>query len=263
MVAIGQSGERPVWGAQRSRILIATGDDRLNSDIASIMQGSGHSVTCLRDGKAAARASNAVSFDLLILDCALPGFDSLAFVQKLRMKKMLKPVLAIGKRSSTQDLVQTLSMGCDDYVAKPIDLTALLARVQALLRRTHSETQTILRVGPLEMDLVGRTVKVGGSLVDLLQKEFLLLEYFMRRPGELITQAVLLQHVWNGRFSPHTNCVHVTIGNLRRKLERVSGRLFIENVRGAGFVLRSSGVGSGSSPAPGEFSSMQRELSTN
>ena len=125
----------------------------------------------------------------------------------------------------------------DDYLVKPFALSELCARVEALLRRGEGVRATRLKTGPLELDLVDRWAWRSGDRVELLPREFKLLEYFMRRPGQIVTRTMLLEDVWGYKFVPQTNVVDVHIGNLRRKLDPSDGRRFIVNVRGSGFRL--------------------------
>src|SRR5208337_2809802 len=135
------------------------------------------------------------------------------------------------------DRIRGLKAGGDDYLVKPFELRELTARVEALSRRITDTRATRLRAGPLEMDLVERTVRRRERLVDLLPREFKLLEYFMRRPNQIVTRAMLLEDVWNFKFLAQTNVVDVQIGNLRRKLDPTGARRFIVNVRAVGFKL--------------------------
>jgi two-component system, OmpR family, response regulator len=143
----------------------------------------------------------------------------------------------ISALSSVDDRINGLKAGGDDYLIKPFDIRELTARVEALLRRGGDTRLTRLQVGALEMDLVERTVRCDGRLVDLLPREFTLLEYFMRRPGQIVTRAMLLEDVWNFKFMAQTNVVDVQIGNLRRKLDPTGARRFIANIRAVGFKL--------------------------
>jgi len=167
----------------------------------------------------------------------LRGEDGLSLVETLRGEGNLAPVLVISALSTVDDRIRGLKAGGDDYLVKPFALPELSARVEALLRRGAATRATRLKVGPLELDLVEREARRDGERVELLPREFKLLEYFMRRPGQIVTRAMLLEDVWNYKFLPQTNVVDVHIGNLRRKLDAGDGRRFIVNVRAAGFKL--------------------------
>jgi two-component system OmpR family response regulator len=167
----------------------------------------------------------------------LHGRDGLRIIETIRQEGSATPVLVISALSSVDDRIRGLKAGGDDYLIKPFALSELVARVEALLRRAEHSRATRLRVGVLELDLVERQARRDGERVDLLPREFTLLEYFMRRPGEVVTREMLLADVWNYKFRPQTNVVDVHIGNLRRKLDPDDSRRFIVNLRAAGFKL--------------------------
>jgi two-component system, OmpR family, response regulator len=155
----------------------------------------------------------------------------------LRGQGKAAPVLVISGLTSIDERIAGLKAGCDDYLVKPFDVRELTARVEALLRRGGDMGVIRLRVGDLEMDLIDRTVRYEGRPVDLVPREFKLLEYFMRRPGQTITRAMLLEDVWNFQPPAYTNIVDVQVGNLRRKLDPTGDRRFIVSVRSVGFKL--------------------------
>jgi two-component system OmpR family response regulator len=136
-----------------------------------------------------------------------------------------------------EERIRGLKAGGDDYLVKPFAMSELLARVEALLRRLSDVRTTRLRVAGLEMDLIEQTVKRGGKQIELLPREFKLLEYFLRRPSQLVTRAMLLQDVWRYRFMLETNVVDVHVGNLRRKIDTPGGLPLIKSIRGVGFML--------------------------
>jgi two-component system OmpR family response regulator len=139
---------------------------------------------------------------------------------------------------AVDDRVRGLKAGGDDYLVKPFAFDELIARVEALLRRPRETRETVLRVGDLTMDLVDRTVRRGDQPVELLPREFKLLEYLMRRPGQVVTRAMLFEDVWNYTFTPQSNLVDVHVGKLRRKIDPAGGKTMIESVVGSGFILR-------------------------
>jgi len=161
----------------------------------------------------------------------------LSLVARLRERHVHTPVLVISALGAVDERVRGLKAGGDDYLTKPFAFVELAARVEALLRRPQDTRQTVFRFGPLVMDLVSRTVTRDGAAVDLLPREFQLLEYLMRRPGQLVTRAMLLEDVWQYRFVPKTNLVDVHIGKLRRKIDGGSATSLIVSVRGTGFVF--------------------------
>ena len=185
-------------------------------------------------GLEAARIGGAA---IMIVDRMLHGSDGLSMVETLREEGVKTPVLVISALSSVDERVRGLKAGGDDYLVKPFAMAELAARVEALLRRLDDVRTTKLRAGGLEMDLIEHTVRRGETPIELLPREFKLLEYFLRRPGQIITRAMLLEGVWHYRFIPETNVVDVHIGNLRRKIDRAGEPSLITNIRGAGFTL--------------------------
>ncbi len=219
-----------------SPIVVVEDERELAEEIRLELQASGHSVhlsETVDDGLKAARSGAAV----LVIDRMLHGEDGLSIIEALRGEGNATPALVISALSSVDERINGLKAGGDDYLVKPFDIRELTARVEALLRRGADKRQTRLQVGALEMDLVERTVQCDGKPVDLLPREFTLLEYFMRRPGQIVTRAMLLEDVWNFKFMAQTNVVDVQIGNLRRKLDPSGGRRFIVNIRAVGFKL--------------------------
>jgi two-component system, OmpR family, response regulator len=176
--------------------------------------------------------------DAMIVDRLLPGMDGLTIVEALRQDQVRTPVLVLSALGAVDDRVRGLRAGGDDYLTKPFELVELIARVEALLRRPADTRTTKLRVGPLELDLIERTVKRGDRYIDLLPREFRLLEYMMRRKDQVLTRAMLLEEVWKYKFVPQTNLVDVHMGRLRHKVDGDSEPPMIHNVRRVGFVLR-------------------------
>jgi two-component system, OmpR family, response regulator len=219
-----------------SLVLVVTDDHELAEEIRLELQAGGHTVQVaetLTEGLRAARSGDAA---VLVIDRILHREDGLSIVEVLRGEGKSTPILVISGLTSVDERIAGFRAGCDDYLVKPFDIRELTARVEALLRRGN-ESAIRLRVGDLEMDLIGRTVRREGELVNLLPMEFKLLEYFMRRPGQTITRAMLLENVWSFRSMAYTNTVDVQIGNVRRKLDRTDNRRFIVNVRSIGFKL--------------------------
>jgi two-component system OmpR family response regulator len=187
------------------------------------------------DGLDKARAGEP---DALIVDRMLPGMDGLTIVEALRRDQVRTPVLVLSALGAVDDRVRGLRAGGDDYLTKPFELVELIARVEALLRRPADTRATKLQVGPLELDLIERTVKRGDREIELLPREFRLLEYMMRRKDQVLTRAMLLEEVWKYKFVPQTNLVDVHMGRLRHKVDAPDEPAMIHNVRRAGFVLR-------------------------
>ncbi|HLZ68019.1 MAG TPA: response regulator transcription factor [Aliidongia sp.] len=227
-------GSRPI-------ILVVEDDPDMAGEIVTDLAARGYEVRLAatgQDGLAAMRTDRSIR--LLIADRMLPLLDGLSMIEILRNEGLATPVLVLSALASVDERVRGLKAGGDDYLTKPFALTELAARVEALLRRPSDTRATILRVGSLEMDLIDRTVRRAGREVELLPREFKLLEYMMRRPGQTITRAMLLEDVWHYRFVPQTNVVDVHMGKLRHKLDGDGEPPMIESVRGNGFVLRAA-----------------------
>jgi two-component system OmpR family response regulator len=221
-----------------SLVLLIEDDHKLAEDIRLDLEAGGHLVhvaVTVTEGLHAARSGEVAA---LVVNRLLQGENGLSIVEALRGEGKWTPALAISDSVSVDERIAGLKAGCDDYLVKPFDVRELTARVEALLRRGGDIGVVRLRVGDLEMDLIDRTVRYEGKLVDLVPMEFKLLEYFMRRPGQAVTRAALLEDVWNFQPPAYTNVVDVQIGNLRRKLDPTGERRVIVSVRSVGFKLK-------------------------
>jgi two-component system OmpR family response regulator len=223
---------------RQHHILLVDDDAVLSSEIAAELERLGYIARRAGNGLHALDAMGRESFDLLIVDRVMPGLDGLGLIARLREAKNAVPVLVLSSLGAVDDRVRGLKAGGDDYLVKPFAFDELIARVEALLRRPRETRETVLRVGDLTMDLVDRTVRRGDQPVELLPREFKLLEYLMRRPGQVVTRAMLFEDVWNYTFTPQSNLVDVHVGKLRRKIDPAGGKTMIESVVGSGFILR-------------------------
>ena len=218
-------------------VLIIEDDAELAEEIRLDLETSGYAVQVaqtLTKGLQAARSGEAA---VLIVDRFLEGENGLSVIEALRSEGNWTPAIAISDLTSVDERIAGLKAGCDDYLVKPFDIRELTARVEAHLRRGRDMGVIRLHVGDLDMDLIDRTVRFEGKPVDLVPMEFKLLEYFMRRPSQAITRAMLLEDVWNFQPPAYTNIVDVQIGNLRRKLDPTGNRRVIVSVRSVGFKL--------------------------
>ena len=217
-------------------VLLVEDEKELANEIKTELDRLGHHVQMVSIAEAAdaARVGDAA---ILVMDRMVFGEDSLNMLEILRKEGVKVPVLMISALSSIDERVRGLKAGGDDYLTKPFAMIELTARVEALLRRLDDVRTTKLRVGDLEMDLIEHTVYRGDDKIDLLPREFKLLEYFLRHPGQVITRAMLLRDVWHYHFSLETNVVDVHISNLRKKIDARSAPSLIVNIRGAGFML--------------------------
>src|SRR6266566_9210248 len=221
-----------------ARVLLIEDDSETAQEITAELADRGFEVEWSANGIEGLDKARSLRPDAMIVDRMLPGMDGLTIIEALRRDQVSTPVLVLSALGAVDDRVRGLRMGGDDYLTKPFAVVELIARIEALLRRPPETRETTLRVGPLELDLIERTVKRGERNIDLLPREFRLLEYMMRRSNQLLTRAMLLEEVWNYKFVPATNLVDVHMGRLRRKVDEPQEPPMIHNVRGAGFILR-------------------------
>jgi two-component system, OmpR family, response regulator len=225
---------------QMTRVLLIEDDHETAEEISAELIDRGFYVEWSSDGIDGLNKARSLRPDAMIVDRLLPGMDGLTIIDTLRKDQVRTPVLVLSALGAVNDRVRGLRMGGDDYLTKPFAVVELVARVEALLRRPIETRETNLRVGQLELDLIKRTAKRGERNIDLLPREFRLLEYMMRRSGQLLTRAMLLEEVWNYKFVPTTNLVDVHMGRVRHKVDWPGETQMIHNVRGAGFILRTS-----------------------
>ncbi len=221
-----------------ARILVIEDDIETAREITTALADRGYVVGHAADGVDGLAQARGAEWDVLVVDRMLPQRHGLSVIETLRHEGVKTPVLVLSALSAVAERVQGLRAGGDDYLAKPFALEELAARLEALLRRPVNAQETLLRVGPLELDLVARHAHRGRRELDLLPREFQLLEYMMRRAGQVLTRAMLLQEVWHYHFVPQTNLVDVHIGRLRRKVDPSGEPALILSIRGAGFMLR-------------------------
>jgi len=220
------------------KVLLIEDDPETASEIVDEVVDRGFDVDWAATGVEGLDKARKGEADAMILDRLLPGVDGLTILEVARKEQVRTPVLVLSALGAVDDRVRGLRAGGDDYLTKPFALLELVARVEALLRRPAESPDTILRVGLLELDLLSRTARRGGRPIDLLPREFRLLEYMMRRRGQLLTRAMLFEEVWNYKFVPQSNLVDVHMGRLRRKVDAPDELPMIQSIRGEGFVLR-------------------------
>jgi two-component system OmpR family response regulator len=220
------------------RLLLIEDDTEAARYLAKGLRECGHAVDIAADGRDGLVQATDGHHDLIIADRQLPHMDGLTVVQTLRARGIKVPVLILSALGAVDDRIDGLRAGGDDYLTKPFAFGELIARVEALLRRGTGAITTRLKAGDLELDLLGRTVSRGGRKIDLTAKEFQLLEYLMRRQGQVVTRTMLLEGVWDLHFDPQTNVIDVHMSRLRTAIERDFRKPLIHTVRGAGYVLR-------------------------
>lgn len=175
------------------------------------------------------------SYDALVLDIMVPGRDGLSILRNLREQRLAVPVVLVTARSALNERLEGLNLGADDYLTKPFYVDELIARLHAVTRRAAGNALTLLQHGNLSVNLVTREVRRDGQAVDLTAREFALLTYLLRSPGQTFTRAQICEHVWNYHFDPGTNLVDVYVQRLRRKLEADDETSVIETIRGVGY----------------------------
>jgi len=221
------------------RILLVEDDTGTSTYIIKNLIGHGHQVDHAVDGIQGQQLAGTQPYDVLIVDRMLPKQDGLTLIGKLRASRNKTPVLILSALADVNDRIDGLRAGADDYLIKPFAFAELLARLDALNRRRDNDTgATRLSVGPLELDLLSRVVTRDGIIIELLPREFRLLEYLMRNADQVITRAMLLENVWDYHFDPQTNVIDVHISRLRGKIDKGFEPPMLLTVRGAGYRLK-------------------------
>lgn len=221
------------------RILVVEDDDIAAEYVRKGLMEAGHVVDLAGDGELGLEMAKAADYDALVLDRMLPKRDGLSLLKELRSDGDKTPVLILSALGEVDQKVEGLRAGGDDYLSKPYSFTELLARVEAMGRRTDpTAAVTKLKAGDLEMDLLARTVKREGQNILLQPREFRLLECLMRHAGKVVTRTMLLEKVWDYHFDPQTNVIDVHISRLRAKIDKEFDTPMLHTVRGAGYRLQ-------------------------
>jgi two-component system OmpR family response regulator len=221
-------------------VLLVEDDMEVGDFIATKLRSSGHICDHKVDGEAALEAARENNYDVLVIDRMLPRMDGLTLIKALRTSGSHAPMLVLSALGEVDDRVKGLQCGADDYLVKPFSMEELLARLEVLHRRasappTHS--QTVLEVEGLKIDLLSQEVRRDGDLLVLVPREYKLLEYLMRHAGQVVTRAMLLEHVWGYHFDPQTNVIDVHVSRLRQKIDRDFDSALLTTVRGVGYRL--------------------------
>jgi len=225
------------------RILVIEDDSDTAAYIASGLKAEGYDVDCVATGDEGLSRAGRSCYDVIVVDRMLPGIDGLRVVKAMRATAIDTPVLFLTTLGGIDDRVVGLNAGGDDYLGKPFAFAELTARVAALARRSRSkigQVATVLRQGDLEMDLLGRIARRAGRVIDLLPREFQILEYLMRNAGQVVTRTMLLEHVWEFHFDPQTTLVETHMSRLRAKIDKDFDAPLIQTIRGAGYSLRAT-----------------------
>jgi DNA-binding response OmpR family regulator len=223
------------------RILVVEDEARLASSLRTGLEAEGFAVDTASDGQEGLWYAREHEYDAILLDLMLPVLNGHEVCRTLRAEEIWTPILMLTARDGDRDQVEGLDTGADDYVTKPFSFQVLLARLRSLLRRGGPERPAVLAVGDLLLDPATRVVTRAGTELSLTSRETSLLEFLMRRSGDVVTKADILGHVWDYAFEGDPNIVEVYIGRLRRKVDRPFGRSDIETVRGSGYRLRAAG----------------------
>ena len=221
------------------KILVVEDDRETAAYLVKGLSESGYTVDRAEDGREGLFHATSGGYDAIILDRMLPNLDGLSLLGALRAANISTPALILSALGSVDDRVKGLRAGGDDYLVKPFAFSELVARLEALLRRGAAAPQTTkLRVADLELDLLTRTVKRRDKPIEVLPREFRLLEYLMRNAGHVVTRTMLLEHVWDYHFDPQTNVIDVHVSRLRQKIDKTFDIPLLHTVRGAGYCIR-------------------------
>jgi len=226
--------ERPIM-----RVLVVEDDKKIASFVARGLKEAGHSVDIADRGDDALDLGLHNHYEVAIVDLMLPGLDGLSLIERWRAQKVKTPVIILSAKRSVDDRIKGLQVGGDDYLTKPFAFSELLARIQALVRRSSQTVEpTTLSYADLTLDLLSREVRRAGKKIELQAREFALLEYLLRNAGRVISKTTILERVWDYNFDPKTNVIDVLVSRLRSKIDRDFDRKLIHTMRGFGYVLK-------------------------
>ena len=221
------------------RLLLVEDDAKVRAFLRKGLSEEGFVVDLAADGSSGLELASSGSYDAAVIDLMLPGLDGLSLIDELRRRRVPLPVIILSARRSVAERVEGLHAGGDDYLTKPFAFSELLARIQALIRRaTNASEPTGITVGELRIDLLARTVTRASKSINLQPREYALLEYLARNAGRVVSRTMIIEHVWDYNFDPHTNIVESRICRLREKVDEGFAAPLIHTVRGMGYVLR-------------------------
>jgi DNA-binding response OmpR family regulator len=223
------------------RVLVVEDERRLAAAVRRGLQAEGFAVDLAHDGNDGLHLAREGGYDAIVLDVMLPGLSGYRVCERLRAEENWVPILILSAKDGEYDQADGLDLGADDYLTKPFSYVVLAARLRALLRRGARRRPAELRAGDLVLDPGRREVRRGDCLVELTPREFSLLEYLMRRAGDVVSKTEILEHVWDAADTTDPNAVEVYVGYLRRKIDAPFGRQCLKTVRGAGYRLASDG----------------------
>jgi two-component system OmpR family response regulator len=221
------------------RLLLIEDDTEVANYLIKGLKENGFVVDHASDGKEGLFLANSEDYGVMIIDRMLPGLDGLVIVKSVRAAGKSTPVMILSTLGEVDDRVEGLQAGADDYLTKPFAFSELIARIDALLRRSTASTSTVteLRVGNLRLDLLTHVATRSDHLIELQPREFSMLEYLMRNAGHVVTRTMLLEHVWDYQFDPQTNVIDVLISRLRGKIDNGFSKPLLHTVRGSGYMI--------------------------
>jgi two-component system OmpR family response regulator len=225
------------------RILLVEDDSKIAAFIVKGLKAEGYAVDHAADGENGLHLALTEPYDAAIIDLMLPKLDGLSLIEQMRREKIKTPVIILSAKGSVDDRVKGLHTGGDDYLTKPFSFSELLARVQALIRRSSDVSEpTRLSVADVCINLITREVVRAGKTIELQPLEFSLLEYLMRNAGRVVSKTMIMEHVWDYYFDPQTNVVESRIYKLREKIDKHFSNKLIHTVRGVGYVFKEKSV---------------------
>lgn len=224
------------------RILIIEDDKKIAGFIKKGLEEEYYSVDVFGNGADGLYWAKTNDYDLILLDLMLPGKDGIAICRELRRSNVITPILMLTAKDTLEDKIAGLDEGADDYLTKPFSFEELLSRVRALLRRNQKYKTKALKAGDLELDISSRIAVRGGKKIELSGKEYALLEYLLRNRGKVLTETMIIEHVWDMNFESMTNVVNVYIHHLRQKIDKGFDTKLLHTIRGSGYVLRDEGA---------------------
>jgi two-component system OmpR family response regulator len=221
------------------KILVVDDDLTHSKYVTEGLRESGHTTDYAKDGLEGIFMATENKYDVIILDRMMPKIDGISVLQTLRSSDNITPILILSSLSKTEDKVEGLRTGADDYLTKPFSFAELLARVEVLGKRKDSKQfeQTSLKFADLELNLLTRKVMRGGKTISLQNREFRLLEFLMRRPGQVVTRTMILEGVWDFHFDPQTNLIDAQISKLRSKVDKGFEKQLLHTIKGAGYKI--------------------------
>jgi len=220
------------------RILVVEDDAKVAGFIKKGLVEEQYAVDVFPNGNDGAFWASENDYDLIILDIMLPGKDGLSICRELRAKGIVVPIIMLTAKDTVNDKITGLEVGADDYIGKPFAFGEFLARIRALLRRSQTYKEPLLKIADLEMNPATRIVTRGGQEIALTGKEYALLEYFLRNPGRVLSETRIVEHVWDMNYDPRTNVVNVYIHHLRSKIDSGFDNKLIHTIRGTGYVMK-------------------------